>query len=47
MEHARISLQQIGISKEKRELLQLAGGQPQQQIAQQLRIAEQNAEATV
>jgi hypothetical protein len=39
-------MEQIGMSLEKREQMQLTGGQPQQ-IAQQLRITEQNAEATV
>jgi len=40
-------MEQIGMTLEKREQLQLAGGQPQQQIAEQLRIAEQNAETTI
>jgi hypothetical protein len=39
-------MEQIGMSLENREQLQLAGGQPQQQIAQQLRISGQNIEAT-
>lgn len=39
-------MEQIGMTPEMRELLQLSDGQSQQQIAQQLRIAEHNAEAT-
>ena len=39
-------MEQIGMSLENREQMQLPDGQPQQQIAQQLRIAEHNADAT-
>lgn len=40
-------MEQIGMTLKNRDKMQLPDAQTQQQIAQQLRIAEQNAEATV